>query len=197
LLLAALLAGPAPAQTRIATVDMGKLFYGYYKTKEAQAALDVHKTDVEKEHASMVEDYKKLGQDYQTALAAANNQALSADQRAQQRKLAEDKLKQLEKSGEALVEYERSAQVTFKDETERVQSKVIDEIRSALEAAAKSRGYTLVLDAAAVSSNGVPVILFHNDKDDDLTETVLAQLNATAPPAARQAPQKEPAKKKR
>jgi outer membrane protein len=181
MLLAALLGSPALAQTRIATVDMRKLFDEYYITKKARAALDDLKADKEKEHANMVEDWKKLKQDYQTTLASANDQAVSADERDKRKKLAEDKLKQLKKSEDNLVEYERSAQSTYQDQIARVHDKVIDEIRSVLEAKAKAGSYNLVLDVAAMGANGIPVILYHN---------------AAAPPEAPKTPQKQPEKKR-
>jgi Skp family chaperone for outer membrane proteins len=195
LLLAALLGGPAWAQPRIATVDMRKLFEGYYITQKARAALDDLKADKEKEHASMVEDWKKLKADYQTTIDSANDQAVSADEREKRKKLAEDKLKQLKKSEDALVEYERSAQSTYADQISRVHDKVIEEIRSVLEAKARSAGYGLVLDVAALGNNNLPVILYHNDPENDLTQTILDQLNATAPPEAAKTPEKQPEKK--
>ena len=86
---------------------MRKLFDDYYITKRARAVLDGRKADMEKEHANMVEDYKKLKEDYQTVLASANDQAVSPDEREKRKKLAEDKLKQVKKSEEGLVDYER------------------------------------------------------------------------------------------
>jgi Skp family chaperone for outer membrane proteins len=195
LLLVALLGSPAWAQTRIATVDMRKLFDDYYKTKAARAQLDERKADMEKEHASMVEDWKKQKEDYQTTLASASDQAVSADEREKRKKLAEDKLKQVKKSEEGLVDYERSAQSTYSDQVSRVHDKVIEEIRSVLEAKAKSAGYALVFDVAAVGTTGIPVVLYHSNSDSDLTQAILDQLNATAPPEAAKAPEKQPEKK--
>jgi len=195
LLLAALLGSPAWAQTRIATVDMRKLFDDYYKTKAARAVLDAQKADMEKEHANMVEDWKKQKDDYQTTLASASDQAVSTDEREKRKKLAEDKLKQVKKSEEGLVDYERSAQSTYQDQISRVHDKVIEEIRSVLEAKARSAGYALVLDVAAVGANGIPIVLYHNNTDSDLTQAILEQLNATAPPEAAKAPEKQPEKK--
>ncbi len=191
----ALLGSPAWAQTRIATVDMGKLIGGYYISKEARAQLDERKADMEKEHANMIEDWKKLRADYQTTLADANDQAVSADERERRRKLADNKLKQLKKSEDNLVEYERTAQSTYRDQVNRVQDKVIDEIRSVLEAKARSAGYTLVLDVAAIGANGIPVILYHSNNDSDLTQAILDQLNAAAPLQAAKTPEKETEKK--
>jgi Skp family chaperone for outer membrane proteins len=195
LLLAALLGSPAWAQNRIATVDMRKLFDDYHKTKAARAQLDERKADMEKEHANMVEDWKKIKEDYQTTLAASNDQAVSADEREKRKKLAEDKLKQLKKSEDGLVDYERTAQSTYQDQLNRVKEKVIEEIRSVLEAKARSAGYTLVLDVAAIGANGIPVVLYHSDNEDDLTQATLEQLNAAAPPEAPKTPEKQPEKK--
>jgi Skp family chaperone for outer membrane proteins len=195
LLLVALLGSPAWAQTRIATVDMRRLFDDYYKTKAARAVLDAQKADMEKEHTNMVEDWKKQKEDYQTTLASASDQAVSADEREKRKKLAEDKLKQVKKSEEGLVDYERSAQSTYQDQISRVHDKVIEEIRSVLEAKAKAAGYALVLDVAALGANGIPIVLYHKNTDSDLTQAVLEQLNATAPPEAAKAPEKQPEKK--
>jgi hypothetical protein len=45
---------------------------------------------------------------------------------------------------------------------------------------AKAAGYTLVVDSSADTSNQTPVVLY-TDGQNDLTATVLAQLNAGAP----------------
>jgi Skp family chaperone for outer membrane proteins len=195
LLLAALLGSAAWAQPRIATVDMGKLFDGYYRTKQARAALDERKADIEKENAKMVEDLKKLREDYRTSLADANDQAVSHDERETRRKLADDKLKQLKKAEDNLLEYERGAQSAYNDQQARVTAKAVEEIRSVLEAKAGSAGYSLVLDVAALGATGLPVILYHNDPNNDLTQAILDQLNAAAPPEAVKTPEKQTEKK--
>ena len=196
LLLAALLGSSAWAQTRIATVDMRKLFDDYYKTIQAKAALEVRKADMEKEHAKMVEDWKKQKDDYQNTLNSASDQAVSTDERERRKKLAEDKLKQVKKSEDALVNYEREAQSTYGDQINRVHEKVIEEIRSVLDAKARASGYTLVLDVASIGANGIPIVLYHSNTDNDLTQATLDQLNAAAPREPAKTPGKQPEKKK-
>ncbi|MGO8675056.1 MAG: OmpH family outer membrane protein [Limisphaerales bacterium] len=195
LLLVALMGSPAWAQTRIATVDMTRLFDGYYKTKQARAALDERKAGIEKEHANMLEDLQKLKEQCRTTLAGANDQAVSPGERETRRKLSEDKLKELKKSEDNLLEYERSAQSIYNDQKSRVMEKVFEEIRSVLQAKARSDGYALVLDVAAIGPNGTPVVLYHNDKENDLTQAILDQLNAAAPSEAAIAPEKQTGKK--
>ena len=195
LLLAALLGSPAWAQPRIATVDMRKLFDDYYKTIQAKAALEVEKADMEKEHAKMVEEWKKQKEDYQITLTSASDQAVSSDERERRKKLAEDKLKQVKKSEDGLVVYEKEAYSTYQDKVNRVHDKVLEEIRSVLDAKARASGYTLVLDLAAIGANGIPIVLYHNNTDNDLTQATLGQLNAAAPREPAKTAGKPPEKK--
>jgi outer membrane protein len=173
---------------------MRKLWNDYYRAKQARAALDENKADVEKEHVSMVNDWKKLKEDYQTTLATASDQAVSPEERDKRKKLAEDKLKRVKESEDALGAYERSAQSRYDEQVRRVFDKVIVDIRSVLEAKAKSAGCALVLDVASLGPNGIPIVLYNNN-ENDLTQVILDELNAAAPPEALKTPEKPPAKK--
>ena len=59
LLLVSLLSGSAWAQGRIATVELRKVFDNYWKTKQADVALKDRAADFEKDHKTMVDDWKK------------------------------------------------------------------------------------------------------------------------------------------
>ena len=59
----------ASAQTKTATVDMKKLFNGYYKTKLAQASLESRKTELRKEIKDMADGLDKAQADYKDLLA--------------------------------------------------------------------------------------------------------------------------------
>src|SRR5689334_5290644 len=87
-----LLFGGAPAaqaQAKIATVDLRKIFEGYYKTKQADAQLRDRGTEAEKQYSSMLEDYKKANEDYKKLVESANDQAVSAEERDKRKKSAE------------------------------------------------------------------------------------------------------------
>ena len=100
--LLAFLSVPALAQTKIGTVDMRKLFDGYWKTKQAQAALNDRKTQLDKDDKGMRDDLKKGGDEYQKLLEQANDQAISAEERDRRKQAAADKLKQLQESKNAI-----------------------------------------------------------------------------------------------
>lgn len=174
------LSSSAWAQGRVATVDLRKVFDGYWKTKKADAALKDRAADMEKEHKGMLDDWKKAKEEYQTLLTDANNQALSPEERDKRKKSAEDKLKQIKDTEETIQQYERQARVTLDEQKKRMRDSLVDEIRAALTGMVKSAGYSIVLDTAAESPNGTPVVIFSNG-ENDVTDTLLHQLNATAP----------------
>ncbi|SRR6266404_3046686 len=190
LLLASIMSGSALAQSRIATIDLRKVFDNYWKTKQADAALKDRAADMEKEHKNMLEDWKKAKEDYQTLLNSANDQAVSAEERDKRKKSAEDKLKFIKETEETIGQYERQARSTLDEQRRRMRDSILVEIRNVLNARAKSANYGLVIDTAAESVNNTPIVLFSGN-DNDVTEDILKQLNAAAPPDAPKADDKK------
>ncbi len=180
LLLISLLSGSAHAQVRIGTVDLRKLFDNYWKTKQADSALKERAADMEKEHKAMLDDWKKAKEDYQTLLSSANDQAVSSEQRDKRKKLAEDKLKEIKSSEDSIGQYERSAKETLDQQRKRMRDNILGEIRTALNAKAKSAGYSMVIDTSAETFNNTPIVPYTNN-ENDMTDAILSQLNAAAP----------------
>ncbi len=179
-LLMACLGGSALAQTKIATVDLRKMFDNYYKTKLAQAAIQEHAAQLDKDDKSMKDDLKKGSDDYQALQQQANDQALSADERDRRKQAAADKLKELQASKAAIDQYERQAQTTLGEQRQRMREKILTEIKAAVATKAKAGGFTLVFDTAGETVNGTMAIVYSNG-DNDLTDDILSQLNAGAP----------------
>jgi outer membrane protein len=179
-LLLTLLSSSALAQQKIATVNMRKLFDGYWKTKQAEAALNNRKAELDKEDRGFLDNLKKDRDDYQNLLDAANDQAISADERDKRKQAAAAKYKEVQDSQTTIVQFERQAQATLSEQTQRMRTDIIKEISAAVADKAKAAGYTMVFDVAADSVNQTPVLLY-SDGQNDLTAAVLAQLNAGAP----------------
>jgi outer membrane protein len=180
ILLMTFLSGSALAQTKIATVDLRKLFDNYYKTKLAQADIQERKTSLEKDDKAMLDDFKKANDQYQQLLTQANDQAISDDERDRRKQAAADQLKQLQDRKTAIDQYERQAQATLTEQVQRMHDKVLVDIQAAVNDKAKAGGYSLVLDTSADSITSTTVVLYHSS-DIDLTDDVLKQLNAGAP----------------
>jgi outer membrane protein len=194
LILVILSTNPVWAQSRIATVDLRKVFDNYWKTKQADAALKERAADMEKEHTNMLNDWKKAKEDYQAVLASASDQAVSADEREKRKKAAEDKLKYIKDTEESIAQYERQARSTLDEQRKRMRENILGEIRNVLNAKGKASGFSLVIDTAAESLNNTPIVLFTNN-ENDLTDVLLSQLNLGAPPETAKPEEKKDSKK--
>ena len=178
-----LAATTASAQGRIATVDLKKLFDNYWKTKQADASLKDRAADLDKEHKGMLADYNKATDDYKAMLAASSDPAISDSEREKKKKDAEEKLRNLKDQQETIVKFENQARTTLDEQRRRMRDNILGEVRKAVDAKAKVAGYTMVIDVAAETINNTPVILFNNG-ENDITDAILSQLNASAPPEA-------------
>jgi outer membrane protein len=179
-LLLAFLSGSAFAQTKVATVDLGSVFTNYFKTKLAQAAILDRATQLDKDDKSMKDDFTKASDDYQMLLQQANDQSISADERARRKQSAAEKLKQLEERRAAITQYENQAQGTLNDQRQRMRDKILVDIQAALNAKAKAGGYALVVDRSAQAASLTSVVVY-SVPEIDLTADLLKQLNAGAP----------------
>lgn len=177
----AFLSSPALAQTgKIGTVDMRKLFDDYWKTKQADAALNDRKAELDKEDRSFIDGLKKDRDEYQKLLDGANDQAISADEREKRKQAAADKYRQITDSGTTIAQFERQAQATLAEQSQRMRANILNEIKAAVAAKTKAAGYAMVFDIASETVNQTPIILYSSG-ENDLTSAVLAQLNAGAP----------------
>src|SRR5208282_4669722 len=173
-LLLAALSVPALAQTKIATVDMEKLFKGYWKTKQAEVALNKRVADLQKEIRDMADSLDKAQADYSQLLDQANDQALSTEERAKRRQAAADKLKEINNSKAGIDQYNRQAQSQVLDQRQRMTANLVSEIQKTVGDKAKAGGYTLVVNSAVTDA-----VVYSSG--DDLTDAVLKQLNVNAP----------------
>lgn len=188
-LLCVTLGGTAAAQSRIATVDLPKVFEKYWKTQQATAALKDQAAEMEKSRDEMVDGWKKSKDEYQKLLEDANNQAVSAEERDRRKQAAEDKLKELKATEDGISQFDRQSNVALNEKKARMRKNILEEIKQAIISKAKAGGYTLVVDSSAQTyapdPSGpyyTPSVLYWDDKTD-LTESVLAQLNTGAPVA--------------
>lgn len=185
LCVAGLLAGAAAplfAQPRLGVIDLKRVFDGYYKTQAADADLKKRGAELEKDAKALRDQLQKAADDYKRALDEANDQALSADEREKRKKAAEGKLLEIKTHQQTLEDFDRTARTSLAEQERSLREKILTEIRTVINARAKAAGYSLVVDTAAETINRTPVVLFHNG-ENDLTSTVLSELNAAAPPS--------------
>jgi outer membrane protein len=181
LALALLICASAHADYRIATVDLGRVFTNYWKTKQAQTAIDEHRSDIEKTGKDMMTTFNKAKEDYQKMVDSMNDPAVSSQERDKRKKAADDKLKDLKDQDDALAQFGRASQASLEEQLKRTRDNIVADIRVAVTAKAKADGYTLVIDTAAQTINQTPVILYSVPGDNDITDAVIKQINMGAP----------------
>lgn len=165
----------ASAQTKVATVNMKKLFDGYYKTKMAMTALDKKRSDLLKEAKEMADGLDKARSDYKQLLDQANDQAISADERDRRKQAASEKGKEISDSQVALEQFQRQAQAQVAETGQRMSDNLVTDIKKAVSDKAKAAGFLMVLNSGSTEA------VVYASTDNDITDTVLSQLNAGAP----------------
>jgi len=170
-----------PAEQKIATVDLAKVFEKYYKTVRSTQALKQEASDMQKERKDMVDAEQKQEGEWQKLIDKAEDQAVSAEERAKSKTAATEKLREVKSAGQTIQEYDRASAARLREKERQRRDDIVKEIRSVLDADAKAGGYTLVLDVSGESANMAPFILFSSGVND-LTDNLIKELNAGAPP---------------
>ncbi len=173
----------AQAEPKIAVVNLKTVFDGYYKTKQSDALVKDRQADYTKERKRMEDDYKKANDEYRKLSDSATDQAVSADERDKRKKDAESKLQEIREIEQSARQFDSQFRTQITDQINRMRDKILQDIREVVNSKAKTAGYTLVLDTAAMSADRTPVVLFTSGSPD-LTDDVLKDLNDKAPPGA-------------
>jgi Skp family chaperone for outer membrane proteins len=167
----------ASAEPKMATVNMKKLFDGYYKTKMAMTALDKKRSDLLKEAKEMADGLDKARTDYKALLEQASDPAISSDEHDRRRSAATQKGKEISDSQVALEQFQRQAQAQISETGQRMSDNLVADIKKAVADKAKAGSYSMVLNTGSTSSDAV----VYASLDNDITDSVLAELNAGAP----------------
>jgi Skp family chaperone for outer membrane proteins len=170
----------ALAQPKIGLIDLKKVFDGYWMTKQQNAELKETEAEYEKSRRRLLEDYQRAGEEYKKLLEGANDQALAAEERAKRKTDAERKVLEIREIEQSVTQFDRTTRQTLADQTKRMRDRILVKIREVIDVHARRGGYTMVLDTVAETINQTPMILYHNGQND-LTDAVLTELNATAP----------------
>ena len=171
------------AEQKIAIFNLRKAFEAYYKTIQSNVALKQEASEADKERSQMIENGRKHEEDWRKLIDKANDQAVSAEQRAQSKQEASQKYAELESDKQSINDFDRMASARLKEKQNLRRTDIVKEIVGVLDAKAKAAGYTMVLDVSGESFNMSPVVLYTNGSDD-LTDGIIKELNAVAPPGS-------------
>ncbi len=196
LVLALLLCAPAVthAQVKIGTLNLRKVFEGYYKTKQADEDLKERRAASEKIWSGMLEDFKKDSAEHNKLRAAANDQAASVEEKEKRRKQAEAKLTELRESERSMSQYKAEAEKQLNDTMLRRREGILREIRDKIVTKAKAGSFNLIIDISAESADRTEFVLYYQGLPD-LTDEILTELNFNAPAVTTPPPGEKPGAK--
>lgn len=186
LLLSALLVGlfaplVSQAQGNVAVINLRQVFDEYYKKQLADARVKQRAADLDKEREALIKQYQALEAEFKTLNESANDFGASLEERNRRKAAAEAKQVQLKEKEGQIGAFTRQATGILEEQSNRMRTRVIDEIKDVVRAEAQANGYFMVLDLDAETANKTKMVVFHNGQND-ITRKVIAVLNADAPP---------------
>jgi outer membrane protein len=177
----ALIFNQASAEYSIITVDVSRLYEGYYKTKEAtdklQGRYDTAKAQLDEMMASGDVEVKA----YQTMLEQAQNPALSDSARKDAEDDANLQMEKIRSLQQDVQTFQKSTQNQLAQQQATQRQFMLEEIKTVILEIAQDRKADLVFDISTGINVGLPSVIYANPAWDS-TEDVLEMLNADAPP---------------
>ena len=179
----------AQAQPKIAVINMKTVFDGYWKTKQSDATIKERQGEYEKERKKMQEDYEKLNLEFKELDRSSRDPAVSADEQKKRKDSASSKLLEIREIEQSVRNFDTNFRSQVADQIQRLRENIFRDIRELVDAKAKAASYNLVVNTAA-ETTAVPTFMFAAGLPD-LTQEVLTELNAKAPPGALDAKKEE------
>ena len=169
----------AAAESKIAVVDLEKVFREYYKSKIAEDMIR-RQTGIYQNYLDrLVKELKDAQTKAANAKADALNIGLSAKERAKAEKEATEAIR-LVTEKRAEIELYRSGRAKDIQKLEDEKRKeIMDDIKAELKKRAASGGYTYVLDSSGKTTNNQSAVLIYPERHD-ITKEVISSLNRRA-----------------
>lgn len=170
----------AQAQPKLAVLNMKTVFDGYWKTKQSDLTVKERQGEFEKDRKRMADDYERLNADYRELEKSSRDPLVSADEQKKRKDSANSKLLEIREIEQSVQNFDRNFRQQIADQIQRMRDNIFRDIRELVETKAKAAGYNLIVNTAAESTQ-VPVFMYAAGLPD-LTQEVLTELNAKAPP---------------
>ena len=173
-----LLAGAAvfSAESRIAVIDLERVFREYYKSRIAEEVIRQQAAAYRTYLARLNEELRKLAEAARTAQSNALNIALAPaeKQKVEQEAIAaRNAVREKEAEIKLFVE-ERASDMRRLENTKRAE--IMTEIRREVAKRASAEGFEFVFDRSGKTMNDQPALLFYPERCD-ITNSVLRELN--------------------
>lgn len=170
---AAALGLSAQPALKLLTVDVAKLFEGYYKTEQEVAKLKASGQKAQEELERMEKERNQMANQYKDTLDQSKNTLLTQEARAKAEADSAKMLEELQRRQTDLGTFKSNTEQLLNRQWNNIRSVLIDEIVKKVTEIGKSKGATLVMDRTSGIVYGDPAY--------DITEECLAAINKDRP----------------
>jgi outer membrane protein len=178
-------AGADSSQLGNATVDLRKVFDGFYKTKLLQTKIQQIVKPFEQKHNDMKANLKTEMINYSNLLASARDPSLTTDERDRLKQAATYKLSEIAPTKADISKFEEDAGLKVIAMRDKMREDILEEIFTVINSRDKSHRYTFDQFYALAKEHKTLISIDTGEKLSgdtiDLTGSILAQLNAGAP----------------
>ena len=174
------LSDSAEAATSIATVSLDKVYNGYWKTDQENEKLKKKQKMAQDKIKGLNQSLTKDGEVLSRMIKALNDPNLSAAEKTKRQQQAGLKQQELRQQSEAIQAFSNATSKDLELEMRKARDGIMEEIQQVVASKARAEGFDLVLDKAGKSAAIAPIVVYSAD-ENDLTESVLKQLNLSDP----------------
>ena len=174
------LSDSAEAATSIATVSLDKVYNGYWKTDQENDKLMKKQKMAQDKIKGLNQSLTKDGEVLSRMIKALNDPNLSAAEKTKRQQQAGLKQQELRQQSEAIQAFSNATSKDLELEMRKARDGIMEEIQQVVAAKARAGGFDLVLDKAGKSAAIAPIVVY-SAGGNDLTESVLKQLNLSDP----------------
>lgn len=174
-------ASGAQAQSSIATIDLKKVFNGYWKRIQADTNLQNKGKGFDDELQKMTAEYRDLGGTLNKLDEAIKEPLISAAEKEKRGKAFNAQALKVKELEQSIKQYQQRAGVTLDELRHQSRENILMEIQDFVRRKAIEKRVFMVLDTAAETINQTPAVLY-TDGSNDWTDEILKALNELAPP---------------
>ena len=167
------------SELKIATVDLQRVLADYYKAQEAAKQLKEKQNSFLKELDGMRLEGRKLMQETESLRELAADNALSATVREEKKKGFEMNLTNLRAFEVRYDDFRAQREAELQLQLTRTNQRILEDVMSVTRFIGEKEGFNLILNAN--KANPAASDLLFSRKVDDLTEKIVASLNASQP----------------
>ena len=179
-------AAPGVSGLHLALIDLNKVFAGYYKARDTDAAIKDLRAKANKHLEESKATAGRLDSEIKTADVALEGTLTNVLRRAKTKE-RENKVEELDKLNIEIAKIPGTAERQAAEMAAQARTGIVEDIIKAVDEAVKANGQVdLLLDAGGASLNGVPACLYEKDVPD-WTDAVVAALNSAKPDAKKPA----------